>query len=98
MLWGAMFAYYLDLNVLVFIVLLIAADATRQAGSTDAGLLVTALEQTNLEVAGRTVTFDLQPGSYRHQHWQSPVLIVPRQDGKETVVYPKQLATGALMR
>ena len=69
MLWGARFAYYLDLNVLVFIVLLIAADATRQAGSTDAGLLVTALEQTNLEVAGRTVTFDLQPGSYRHHHW-----------------------------
>ena len=82
----------------VFDVLLIAADAIRRAGSTDAELLVTALEQTNLEVAGGTVTFDLQPGSYRYHHWQPPMLIVQRQNGKEVVVYPKQLATDALMR
>ena len=82
----------------VFDVLLIAADAIRRAGCTDAELLVTALEQTNLEVAGGTVTFDLQPGSYRHHHWQPPMLIVQRQNGEEVVVYPKRLATGELMR
>jgi len=83
----------------VFDVLLIAADAIRRAECTDAELLVTALEQTNLEVAGGTVSFDeLQPGSHRHHHWQPPMLIVQRQDGKETVVYPKRLATGELMR
>ena len=82
----------------MFIVLLIAADAIRRAGSTDAELLVAALEQTNLEVAGGTVTFNLQPGSYRYHHWQPPLLIVQRQKGEEEVVYPKQLATGALMR
>ena len=83
----------------VFDVLLIAADAIRRAGSTDAELLVTALEQTNLEVAGGIASFDpLQPGSYRYHRWQSPMLIVQRQNGEEVVVYPKQLATGALMR
>jgi branched-chain amino acid transport system substrate-binding protein len=82
----------------VFDVLLIAADAIRRAGCTDAELLVTALEQTNLEVAGGTVTFNLQPGSYRYHHWQPPVLIVQRQDGKERVIYPKRLATSELLR
>jgi branched-chain amino acid transport system substrate-binding protein len=82
----------------VFDVLLIAADAIRRTGCTDAELLVMALEQTNLEVAGGTVTFDLQPGSYRYHHWQPPVLIVQRQDGKETVIYPKRLATSELLR
>jgi len=82
----------------VFDVLLIAADAIRRAGCTDAELLVTALEQTNLEVAGGTVTFDLQSGSYRYHHWQPPVLIVQRQDGKEMVIYPKWLASSELQR
>ena len=83
----------------VFDVLLIAADAIRRAGSTDAELLIIALEQTNLEVAGGIASFDpLQPGSYRSHRWQPPMLIVQRQNGEEVVVYPKQLATGALMR
>jgi branched-chain amino acid transport system substrate-binding protein len=82
----------------VFDVLLIAADAIRRAGSTDSELLVTALEQTNLEVAGGIVTFGLEPGSYHYHHWQPPMLIVQRQNGEAAVVHPQQLATGPLLR
>jgi branched-chain amino acid transport system substrate-binding protein len=82
----------------VFDVLLIAADAIRRAGCTDSELLVTALEQTHLEVAGGIVTFGLEPGSYHYHHWQPPMLIVQRQNGETAVVHPQQLATGPLLR
>lgn len=81
-----------------FDVLLIAADAIRRAGSTDADKLVAALEKTNLTVGSGTVRFDLTPGSYRYHQWQPPMLVIQWQDRKQVVVYPKNVATGAVKR
>lgn len=81
-----------------FDVLLIAADAIRRAGSTDADALVAALEKTSLTVGSGTVRFDLTPGSYRYHQWQPPMLVIQWQAREQVVVYPKNVATGAVKR
>jgi branched-chain amino acid transport system substrate-binding protein len=81
-----------------FDVLLVAADAIRRAGSTDADKLVAALEKTSLTVGSGTVRFDLTPGSYRYHQWQPPMLVIQWQDRKQVVVYPKNVATGSLKK
>lgn len=81
-----------------FDVLLVAADAIRRAGATDADKLVAALEKTDLTVGSGTVRFDLTPGSYRYHQWQPPMLVIQWQDREQVVVYPKDVATGSVKR
>jgi branched-chain amino acid transport system substrate-binding protein len=78
--------------------LLIAADALRRAGSGDNEKLVTALEQTQLPVAGGIARFGSELGSYHYHHWQPPLLIVQWQQQQAVVVYPREVATGDLQR
>lgn len=82
----------------VYDVLLIAADAIRKAGATDPDKLVEALEKTDLKVAGGTVKFDLEQGTYRYHQWQPPMLIIQWQDKEQVVVFPKEAKTGDLKR
>jgi branched-chain amino acid transport system substrate-binding protein len=80
----------------VFDVLLVAADALRRAGGVDCDQLVAALEGTDLEVAGGTVRFGLEPGSYRYHHWQPVVVIAQWQNQQPVAVFPATVASGAL--
>ena len=73
------------------------AEAVKRAGTTEAGALVKALEQTSFEsTSGRIVftdTHDVRygPGYVRwlHVQWQ--------KDGKRAIVWPKDKADGDLI-
>lgn len=82
----------------IYNTIVIAADAIQRAGGTDADKLVDALEKTSLVVASGTVKFGTEMGTYRYHQWQPPMLIIQWQDKKQVVVYPKEGATGQLMK
>lgn len=82
----------------IYDVLLIAADAIRRAGGTDSEKLVDALEKTDLKVAGGTVKFDNEQGTYRYHQWQPPMLVIQWQNKEQVVVYPMNVKTGELKR
>jgi branched-chain amino acid transport system substrate-binding protein len=82
----------------MFDALLVAADALRRADGSACDQLAAALEQTDLEVAGGTVRFGRETGSFRYHQWQPPVLIAQWQAGGPKVVYPKAVATSAVRR
>ncbi|MFH1057062.1 MAG: ABC transporter substrate-binding protein [Pseudomonadota bacterium] len=82
----------------IYNTILIAADAIQRAGATDADKLVDALEKTSLVVASGTVKFGTEMGTYRYHQWQPPMLIIQWQDKKQVVVFPKEAATGKLLK
>ena len=82
----------------IYNVLLIAADAINRAKSTNNEAIVDALEKTELEVTTGVVKFGLNPGSYEYHQWMPPMLVVQWQNKKQVVVYPKEAATGVLVR
>ncbi len=82
----------------IFDVLLIAANAINQAGSTDPDKIVTALEKTKLTVGSGVVKFGTQKGTYAYHQWQPPMLIIQWQNRQQVVVYPMNAVTGKLRR
>lgn len=82
----------------IYNVILIAADAINRAKSTKNDAIVEALEKTELEVTTGVVKFGLNPGSYEYHQWMPSMLVVQWQGRKQVVVYPKEAATGILMR
>jgi len=82
----------------IYNVVLVAADAINRAKATDPEALVAALEKTNLEVTTGMVQFGLKQGTYEYHQWMPPMLVVQWQDQKQTVVFPKEAATGALKK
>jgi len=82
----------------IYDVLLIAADAINRAGGTDPDKIVDALEKTDMKVAGGTVKFGDEKGTFRYHQWQPPMLIIQWQNREQVVVYPVAAKTGELKR
>lgn len=82
----------------IFDSILIAADAIKRAGSTDADKLVDALEKTNLEVTRGTVKFGMEKGGPGYHQWEPPMLIVQWQNKQQVVLFPVNVATGKLKK
>lgn len=82
----------------IFDSILIAADAINRAGSTDADKLVDALEKTNLEVTRGTVKFGTTKGGPEYHKWMPPMLVIQWQNKQQVVLFPREAATGKLMK
>ncbi|MBN2034175.1 MAG: ABC transporter substrate-binding protein [Deltaproteobacteria bacterium] len=82
----------------IFDAILIAADAVKRAGCTDADSLVKALKKTELEGTRGIIKFGTTPGGPEYHQWMPPMLIIQWQDRNQVVIYPPKAATGTLKR
>jgi len=82
----------------IYRVLLIAFDAIKRANSLDGDKLVDVLEKSNVIVPSGQVKFGTEKGSVWYHQFQPPMLIIQWQDRKQVVIFPKNVATGKLIR
>jgi len=59
---------------------------------------VDALEKTNLEVTRGTVKFGTTKGGPEYHQWMPPMLVIQWQNKEQVVLFPREAATGKLMR